>query len=217
MTNAAVALEHAVARNIRDLRVAREWSQADLASYMRVNGFPWQPNRVAQVETLRRPVTTLELAGLTWVFGVPVTDLLAGDDDVTLPDGGSVPLTRIREALSGAVGRTVNRTTVRRPSGAGQTDEEVRKIAARLSVSTPLVNWLAQRMWGQSFAAERDRRAGDLTGLSSRSAQTKRGHATRALISEASAYLDEHGRAALERARNQEVRQELRRMKEGRS
>ena len=93
-------IEHVIARNVCELRVDSGYTQVVLAAKMRKFGVRCQPNRIAQIETLRRPVSLLELAGLASVFGVPIARLLAGDDDVDLPLGGTASMTLIRRVLS---------------------------------------------------------------------------------------------------------------------
>ena len=85
-----------MARNIIERRKAHGWTQADLASRMRVEGFTWQTNRVTQIETLRRPVSILELVGLSRVFGIKARALMAGDDSIELPGGTAVPIEDLR-------------------------------------------------------------------------------------------------------------------------
>ncbi|MFC3986453.1 helix-turn-helix domain-containing protein [Streptosporangium jomthongense] len=95
----AVRLEHVIARNMAELREQQGWTQADLAYQMCVQGARWTSNRVAQLETLRRPVSLMEIFLLTAVFGVPVVRLLNGDDFVEMPSGKEIPLGRFREGF----------------------------------------------------------------------------------------------------------------------
>ena len=50
---------------------------------------------------------------------------------------------------------------------------------------------LSNHMWRRSFIAERESRLGDVSGLSKRSAQTKRGHVTRTLLADIADFLGE--------------------------
>lgn len=193
MTATPIKLDHLIARNMAELRNDRGWTQPDLAWRMKTMGMPWTPNRITQIETLRRSVSLLEVSALAWVFEVPVTRLLAGDDDIEMPDEKTVvPLAQIRAALSGDAsvqGRVraalyVDRSNV----------EELRKIAKSLDIEPQVLDWLAREMFGRPFTDERDLRLGDVSDLPQRSAQTKRGHVSRALGSEIREYLDREGR-----------------------
>lgn len=185
-------LEHVIARNVAELRTEHQATQPDLAEKMHAGGFGWSTNRVAQIETLRRPVSLLEVVGLARVFFVPVSRLLAGDDEITLPSGGTMPLAVVRDALAG-VARVEVRDVTPEESAAYRADgEDVRKMAAKLGLKHPSVlETLAYRVFGQSFRAEREARLGDVSGLSKRSAQTKRGHVSRALLAAVDDYLGE--------------------------
>lgn len=182
-------LEHVIARNVAELRNKRGTTQPQLAEMMRTVGFGWQSNRVAQIETLRRPVSLLEVVGLSRVFGVTVSRLLAGDDEIDLPSGITMPLADVRGALlTDYEGELVS--AVREMAGRHATArDELRKVAKGLGLEVNDLEALAYRLWGRSFLDERERRLGDVLGLSKRSAQTKRGHVTRGLLADANAYL----------------------------
>jgi hypothetical protein len=171
----------------------------------------WTPNRVAQVEALRRPVSLIEAAGLCAVFKVPFAELLAGDGLVELPGASSdmpvpfVTLASVRDALAegaplvGAMGQQplqpLDDEGVEALYGEHgviftATPDEDRKAAARLGVDAYTVRAAAERLWGRSLAQERDVRIGDLAGLPKRSAQAKRGNVTRGLLAELRAFLD---------------------------
>ena len=92
-------LEHVIARNVAELRRERGWTQIDLAAHMRKVGLTWQTNRVAQIETLRRPVSIIEVYGLCRVLKVPMDRLLTGADEITTPSGSVLPLVDIREVF----------------------------------------------------------------------------------------------------------------------
>ena len=185
-------LEHVIARNVTELRTEHNATQSDLAAKMTANGFKWATNRVAQIETLHRPVALLEVVGLSHVFSVSVSRLLAGDEDVDLPSGETMPLKAVRDALEGKQPPPRIWTPTVEESAAHQaTGEDLRKMAAKLGVRPADLDTLAYRVFGQSFRAEREARTGDVSGLSTRSAQTKRGHVSRALISDVESYLGE--------------------------
>lgn len=196
-------LEHVIARTVAEMRTDRGWTQAQLAFEMRARGFMWATNRVAQLETLRRPVSLLEVIALAMVFNVPVKRLLDGDDWIALPDGGQVSLFVLREALTGDV-PPLTRSVMSDASARDQEDhlvdfEDLRKMAAKLGLDVPSdLEAFAYRIFGLGFQNERARRLGDVSGLSKRSAQTKRGHVSRALLAEIADYLGE-GQQRLDR------------------
>jgi len=182
-------LEHVIARNVAELRTEHGWTQAELAREMHAWGFTWATNRVTQLETLRRPVSLLEVIGLAMVFDLPVERLLAGDDKIALPDGRDFPLVFLREAL--IAGHAKARLFTAEHYLDGEADyQDLRKMATKLGLSAPEdLDAVARKVFGQSFRDERDARAGDVSGLSKRSAQTKRGHVSRALLEEVDKYL----------------------------
>lgn len=192
VTTGAVKLEHVIARNMAGLRVERDWTQSDLAWRMTAMGVTWTPNRVAQLETLRRPVSLLEVTALAWVFEVPLTRFAEGNDLVELPNGADVPLEQVRAAWAGDASVQVEARNAIEVSRSRK--EEIRKIAKGLDLPSGMLDWVARRMFGHGLIEERDLRLGDLTDLPKRSAQTKRGHATRAIVGEVEKYLDDHGR-----------------------
>ena len=90
----------ALAKNIRDFRVLRHMTQADLAARMDQLGHGWGRSTVSAVEGKGRNVTTDELFGLAIVFAVTIGQLLdpTGPDhtrnlslDVAIVTGGGHP------------------------------------------------------------------------------------------------------------------------------
>lgn len=191
-TPAPMKLEHVIARAMAELRLERDWTQADLAWRMTVMGISWAPNRVSQLESLRRPISLFEVAALSWVFEVPVTRLLPGEQDIEAPDGQTiVPLSHIRAALTGDV--TVQKS--HREAGERQKAylEEIRRVAKGLGLEPKALEWLARELFGRSFIDEREARLGNVADLTKHSARTKRGHATRALVGEIQRHIDREG------------------------
>jgi hypothetical protein len=174
-------LEHVVARNAVQLRRNRGWTQLDLARAMSDVGMQWTPGRAQEVESHGGTLSLTEVLGLCWALGVPLADLLVGEEQVMLPETGrQIGLSAFRDALSG-------RGAVRlpNPKAADAADvEEVRTKAADLAISPDVFIELCRQHFGRSFRAEREHRAGDLSALRPRSAQVKRGHAGRAVLSE---------------------------------
>ena len=191
-------LEHVIARNVALLRTEQRATQPDLAGQMQAKGFTWSTNRVAQIETLHRPVSLLEVVGLAAVFGVPVSRLLAGDEEIDLPSGATWPLAVVRDALAGKKRVEIRTATKEELEDFRVSTEDLRKMAAKLGVRPEDLDALAYRVFGQSFRAEREARTGDVSGRSKRSAQTKRGHVSRALLAAVDDYLGE-GQERLDR------------------
>jgi hypothetical protein len=188
-------LEHVIARNVIELRGVIGATQAQLAEKMRGRGFAWGTNRVTQVETLRRPVSLLEVVGLSYVFGVPVARLLTGEDDIDMPNGSTMRLEDVRLALAGKGkgGVTVRDATTEELDEHKARYDDLRKIAKRVGVPPKDVDAAAYRVFGQSLFAERDERAGDLSDFPTRSAQTKRGHVTRKMVEELRTHFQDGG------------------------
>jgi transcriptional regulator with XRE-family HTH domain len=61
---------------IRQLRIAREWSQADLAAECQRSGFDISREMIAWIESRRRRVDDIELKKLASIFGVPIQGLV---------------------------------------------------------------------------------------------------------------------------------------------
>lgn len=208
-------LEHVIARAMAELRLERGWTQTDLARWMSGAGLSWTPNRVTQLETLRRPVSLFEVVALTWVFEVPVTRLLAGEQAIEAPDGVStVPLANIRAALAGDTSRQDEERKSREESQRRQQVymDEIRKLAKTLDVEPQVMEWVARRLYGHPFIDERETRLGDVSDLTPGAARTKRGHVTRALLNEMRDHLDRESRekiAAAFRADMQQKTQEM--------
>lgn len=68
--------EHVVGRRVKALRIARGWSQQELATRMVNQGHGWRQTTVAKTEAADRPIRVNEIQGLAHVFGVQMTDLL---------------------------------------------------------------------------------------------------------------------------------------------
>jgi transcriptional regulator with XRE-family HTH domain len=195
-------LEYVIARAVAELRAEHGWTQHDLAWRLNALGAGWSANRVAQIETLRGRATLFEVMALCWVFEVSLGRLLNGDDEIESPNGqGSVPLDLVRQVMTGSpiapTALEADPLPLPAPVESVIDFEEIRKIAKALGMRPQVLAYLAEQMWGRGFTAERDIRAGNLSGLTKRSAQTKRGHVTRALITEVRARVEVDGLAEL--------------------
>lgn len=63
-------------RNVRNLRKARGWTQADLSEQFRAFGLEVHQTTIAKMENATRPTTLWELWVLVSVFGVTYDELL---------------------------------------------------------------------------------------------------------------------------------------------
>ena len=172
-------LDHVVARNLRQVADARDLRHVDVAMYATAVGLHWTANTVAQILTLRRGLSLLELPLLAAALGVPVGDLLAGDDAIALPNGETMPLADIRAALTSK--RAGKSPVTHQPL---DSTEDERKLANRLGISVARLQTIAGQMFGRTVTEERDSRVGELSALPKRVAQAKRGHAMREVASE---------------------------------
>jgi transcriptional regulator with XRE-family HTH domain len=189
MSPSEITLDAVLARNLREVLERHEMRHADLAERMRVHGVGWSTNTVAQVLGRHRQVPIIELAALCSVFEVPLTELLSGDDQITV-GFHTLPLGAIRQVIdTGRMPRIPEdqRTgvVIYLPS-----DEEA-KAMRRLRIDIGTLTYAADRLFGTTdIVEERDRRAGDLSGLPKRSAQSKRGHAMRSVLDEIAEYIN---------------------------
>lgn len=179
-------LQHVVARNMAELMTDRGWRQADLAARMQRLGFDWTINRVAQTVTLRRPTTLLEVAALCGLFGVGLDRLLAGGDDepIQLPADtaagqATVSLGAVRAQLVDG-GDTV---AAELTDDAELPDYLLPDVARKLGVPVEVAGEVARHLWhSDRLSAVRDELTGDMTGLTKRGAQSKRGHVMRSML-----------------------------------
>ena len=145
--------------SVRRLRLARKMTQVDLAEAMSGRA-GWTATTVAWVETGRRRLTAAELLHLCEVLRCRPHALVEGIDQAPV----------VSRDLDEVVGQAVR-------------DEE-RKNAKRLGVSVEQFRALVQARYGRTFRDERDSRAKVTRRMSQRTAQAKRGHATRRIIEE---------------------------------
>jgi transcriptional regulator with XRE-family HTH domain len=201
MCRMATRIEHVLALNVIRLREEHGWTQVEMARQMRLGGMNWSPNRVTQVETLRRSLTLLEVVVLAWVFGVAAGDLLAGDDDVALElDGRTAPLAEIRAAIEGK-SDDYRDVEYRKALDAQDPDfeayavrgEELRRLGRRVGLDGQELGWVAVQLFGRDLFEERDSRVGSVAGLPPESVRSKRGHATRGVLTDVRAHIDGEG------------------------
>jgi transcriptional regulator with XRE-family HTH domain len=190
-------LEHVIARNVARLRGERGWTQAELARRMSVDaGMAWTPNRCAQVESLRGTVSVTEVATLCWIFEVPMVALLDGEADeavdLTKP-GRTAWLVHFRDGIEGRYREGAAQPEYDAALDRAAAREELRHLARKIGMGdVEDFEALGHALWHRSYLDERERRAGDLTGLTERQRRAKRGHASRAMLSEMETFIEAH-------------------------
>lgn len=179
MIQPMATLDQVVARSVLRLRLRAGVTQTELARRLRGEGIrPFSQSSVASVE--------------------------AGDEDVDLPDGRTVPLEAIRQALGGTrVGAPPAEVRfdydAQYENDRGSDDVELARLARRAGVPPEQMAAVSRAVFGKPwFLRLRDERAGITADMPARSAQAKRGHATRAMLEEIRAVVAEEGLAAIE-------------------
>lgn len=174
--------------NLRQARVGLGWRQANLAEAMHSRA-GWTENTVAAIESGRRRVTAEEIGWLCTVLNVGAERFWAGDDAVRAAAGFTVPAHLIATAVAG---KQVPRPNAIDESEALARDDE-RKAARKLGIEYLDLRALCQVTYGRRFHEERDARIADLDSRPARSLQAARGHASRAVLEELGAAIDEQG------------------------
>lgn len=180
----SVRLIDLLAVGVKAARQARGWSQEDAAQAFQIYGLrAWRRSTVGQVEAKLRLPQLGELLVICAALGVPLAELItAADGDIQVFHGITMPGSAIRALLSGSQPGMAPLLSAKpkpvRPTGAeGDT-------ACKFGVRAAVVAATARSLWGRSLDEERDARAGDLSSLSPRSRQARRGLAARPLIAE---------------------------------
>jgi transcriptional regulator with XRE-family HTH domain len=90
-------------RALRRLRLAKGWSQEEVARRMRIFGYAFHQTMIAKIEAAQRPLRVRELADFAALYGVDVQDLF-------YPPSGSVSeieneIAEVKEMLKKAMER----------------------------------------------------------------------------------------------------------------
>jgi hypothetical protein len=189
-----VTLDELLAQNLRAVLDARGMRYVDLSDEMRRRGVPWTSNTPAQVLGLHRQLSLLEVITLCAVFEMSLHDILDGKDllEITLPaPGAHMKLHELHAALDGRLPTGYVTGIFPELDAATELD---RRVADQLGVTLVRLIDASSSLFGSTVTQERDRRAGDLSAMSKRSAQARRGHATRAIVAELEQYLAEQRR-----------------------
>ncbi|BDU05429.1 hypothetical protein FMUBM48_16920 [Nocardia cyriacigeorgica] len=188
-------LDAVVRERLIHLRKERGWTQAQLAMAARALGLRWTTSVVGSIESgVQRVDRLLDVASLCAIFGLPVDDLLRGDAEIDLPNGDRAPLSQIRKALAGQYSSVEIKTETYAERIGAEDPDELERIGNRIGIDRNLLRHLSEEAFGtRFFLAERDKRAGITADTPPRSAQAKRGHATRGMLAEVQAIIDRDG------------------------
>ena len=180
-----------IRRNLRRLRTKFGWRQEDLAQRARTRGLSWAASTVTAIEIGRRPVSAGELLVLPTLLQVPLTELLAAEQD-EIADVEGVLVTK---AALGQIARgrpleeRESEFFVTPPRVEASATEAERKAARNLSQATnstitvPDLIAMAQLHWeGRRLDEERERRL--KTSRRRGSLARQRGHITAQLQKE---------------------------------
>ena len=96
MENDWEVAETRAGQRVRELRQERGWSQTDLARRLGAYGFDLTQTTVAKLERGARPIRLNEVAALADIFGVPVSDLVGGDEGMLVNEHEQAALIRRR-------------------------------------------------------------------------------------------------------------------------
>ena len=178
MTTSVAQVAQVIGGNARRMRLDAGVTLEQFAQAARLYGLPWTTGRVGDLEAGRvaPSVPTLYAVALALqdVTGQPVTlaDLFAGSGDVQLNDKLTVDVSALADAMTGlpviegGLEQTLRNLehAISRRKLASLLIEECRESDARLLRSidvTPERGTAAMaQLWGRTFSAERDRRAG---------------------------------------------------------
>lgn len=190
------ALSHRLRAALDDAGVRRE----DFAQRMTGLGFRWSGNTVTQVVTGRRALSLLEVAGVCDLLGQSLADLLPRRE-FGLHSGSVSTDDVVAALLHGRSDWRAHRQGELTPDEQALYDryfpaehsEVTVKVARRLGVQPAKVMDAATELWGHSIGMERDRRVPAIEGETRRALQARRGHVTRTLVADLSAFFADAG------------------------
>lgn len=200
------SIDVVIGRRVADLRGERGWTQSQMRDLAQRFGVDWSQSTVSEIESGKRRTDRIEvLAVLCSMFGIGLDQLLAGDDQVML--GRAWTLSELREALRGELEPASEKPGTARFGG--DNPVEVQRMADKLGVTVDELRVLVMAKYGKgSFPiAQRDELAGVAQDDTSRSAQAKRGHATRRMLKEITEMVERDGAEATMQRGNELVEQ----------
>lgn len=190
------SIDEVIGRRVRELRKQRDWKQSDVRDLAIRFGVEWTQSTISEIESGKRRSDRLEvLAVLCSMFGVSLDQLLEGDQDIEMSRTWS--LSELREGLRGDLEPSSELPGTQRY--AGDNSVEVRRMADKLGVDVDQLRRLVQAIYGkwERPVRLRDELAGVDQTDTSRTAQAKRGHATRRILKEITEAIEREGADAL--------------------
>lgn len=190
------SIDEVIGRQAAQLRKERGWKQSDVSDMASRFGVEWSQSMVSEIESGKRRSDRLEvLAVLCSMFDRPLVDLLQGDQEVMMSRPWT--MSEIREGLAGELPPSSEKPGTTRIGG--DNPVEVQRMARKLDMTEDQLRRLVQAIYGkwERPIRLRDEMAGVEQDDTSRSAQAKRGHATRRILKEINEAVEREGMPAL--------------------
>ena len=198
-------LGQVVGTNLERIRIQESWSKDDVAARGWRVGLPWSRSTVAALEAGRRAIELGEVVLLAVALDTTVAGLLAGKGLAHVGDGSKIPLSDIRQILTGDARRPrkadphvkariyVSRHQAYERVMLSAGGEAEQKAARKLGVTPQVIAEAAYDLWRRSLTEERNVRveAKAADPETARKSQALRGHVTRMLVREIEALLDD--------------------------
>jgi transcriptional regulator with XRE-family HTH domain len=170
---------------VRKLREDRAMTQVELLSELRRVGVRWPRSRLVPFEQGSvRDISLTELLSLGAVLQVGITDLIHGHGRVLLGEGASIDLESVRRYLAD---KPPHRLGIAHPEGRsspapgadpwGMSFEQ--ELAQEFDVPEREIGYSADRVFGRSATAERDRLLAAIGDVPKPERTARRGHATK--------------------------------------
>ena len=182
------ALGVAIGETLYRQRIARGQTQDDVAETARLAGLDWKRDHVASLENgRRRSITLEELILLSAAYQLPLADWFEGDGEIRLSDYVPIERSVLRSILGR--GRPLTGYVVVDFTDVPDVDRTEQAVSHKLGVEAPDVQRAALKLWGRSFAEERDRRIGE--GVAPSRLRTLRAGMTKRMTREIEPHLRE--------------------------
>jgi len=186
----AVTIDTIVGSNVRRLRIARGWSQDEVARRAREEGLRWSRSSVAATEAGNKTIDVAELVLLSLALDARVDELLAGEGPVQLgaevtrrlwevrrilasdgatkgiePPKGEVQIWASTELERRMPNLRAHMEAVRQQLSAkarsAARGEAEQKAARKFQIRADVLSTIALDLWGRSLTEERDARVND--------------------------------------------------------
>ncbi len=173
----------------RSIRLAAGVTLTEVAKVARFYGLPWTSGKVGDFESGRVSASLPNLFAVAATLGdvcnrpVALSDLFPGDDMIVVNSEVSVEASRLREVLNGsavhweardALAETLTRVDefLELPASVRPVDvdklravtrdfsESDQRFSSSIGIGHPLATAAMAKLWGRTFVAERDARAG---------------------------------------------------------